>query len=616
MNETFTWDTVDSIAFRFTDSRLHLHCSDTVDITVILKANKQLKDDPIDLLRDLIYYTIEKSCVNTQDTSRIKLIASALPLTWASPVGTKTKLTSATKVLRTLNTVVKHHLNDFVIDINCANLYYDTDYNGTNWDHVSNLPFPFVPIPPPDPLPDPLNILNPTFSSYGGTRSSPYVVDVFDLTKAPTEVRQRYTDYHDSTKIIPVSLLHPFLLPGGTQNYYDDVKVIGNRCILLNGQTLQYTLDYKKLAKDPPICSGTTPADIRRWYIEMESHANNCGYYIPPYELQNQTNGPDGFVYGQDIPDSLRPHQSTWANDLGRLLRRPGIFPARTDLAARVQSTTNGYHALRAIINQSHPLFVDKPALMAPDLPYQVKGQSLIEFYKQYTDNIFVNAIFLGSTQDLRSKHAIDSFIGRCLDSAYLFQASQFDRQDPSKTHLFNPGSLPLTMEGYLQDPSNPNRPSAVHKPYGPKFKPRFGENRKQHDSSYSPFKPRGDAPPPPFRSHTIHELLGETQEYDDPDSDTELAALADYAVCQLAHQPVDSKLCNVCGQLHPFGECPALSNTRYMRHYIGATQRHHKKMQADIARYGAASSDSDKAVRSLLATPTPPPDFQVGEEK
>jgi hypothetical protein len=356
-------------------------------------------------------------------------------------------------------------------------------------------------------------------------------------------------------------------------------------------------------------------ADIRRWYIEMESHANNCGYYIPPYELQNQTNGPDGFVYGQDIPATLRPHQFTWANDLGRLLRRPGIFPARTDLAARVHSTTNGYHALRAIINQSHPLFVDKHALMAPDLPYQVKGQSLVEFYKHYTDNIFVNAICLGSTQDLRSNHAIDSFIGRCLDSAYLFQASQFDRQDPSKIHLFNPGSLPLTLEGYLQDPSNPKRSTSDSKSYGSKFKSRFGEGRKPTDSPYTPFKSRGDPSPTPFRSHTIHELLGESQAYDDPDSDTELAALADYTVCQLARQATDSRACNVCGQTHPFGECPALSNPRYMRHYVSATQRHHKKMHADLTRYANSPSDSDKVVRPLLTTPKKTPDFQVGEK-
>jgi hypothetical protein len=103
MNDTFTWDNVESIALCFSDLRLHRHCSDT-DIMAILRANKKLKDDPankklkddpIDLIRDLIYYTIEKSCVNTLNTSRIPLIAGELPLTWASPVGTNTKLTSA-----------------------------------------------------------------------------------------------------------------------------------------------------------------------------------------------------------------------------------------------------------------------------------------------------------------------------------------------------------------------------------------------------------------------------------------------------------------------------------------------------------------------------------------
>ena len=70
-------------------------------------------------------------------------------------------------------------------------------------------------------------------------------------------------------------------------------------------------MDYKKFSRDPPVCSGTTPANIRCWYIEMESHANNCGYYIPPYKLQNQTNGPDGFTFDKDIPDLLSPHKYT-----------------------------------------------------------------------------------------------------------------------------------------------------------------------------------------------------------------------------------------------------------------------------------------------------------------
>jgi hypothetical protein len=632
MDETisFTWDSVDSIAFRFSDRTLHAQCSDSFEIGAILKNHKLLKIDPIDVIRELIYDLIESSCVNTTVLSRIRVIARNLPLTWASLTGTNTKLTSTAKLVRTLNNIAAIDDQDLIIDVNCTALYFHPDFNGTNWDHVSEEPF-VSSTPPPDYLPDPVHDFKtrftmtspaPTFPSHGNGPSS-QVVDVFDLNNAPSDVQIRYNDYHDSTKIIPVSSLVPFHLPGGDKNFYADVKTIGNRCILLNGQTLQYTLDYKKLAKDPPICSGTTPADIRRWYIEMESHANNCGYYIPPYELQNQTNGPDGFIFDQDIPDILRPNKSTWANDLGRLLRRSGVFPARTTLASRVQSTTNGYHALRAIINQSHPLFVDKPALMAPDLPYQAKGQSLIEFYKQYTDNIFVNAIFLGTSQDLRSKHAIDSFIGRCIDSAYLFQASQFDRQDPSKQHLFNPGSLPLTLESYLQDPSNPSRltPSSDSKPLP--FKSRFGEGRKNGDTPYTPFKSRfdshksGDGASTPYRSQTIRQLFGETHELDGHDSDAELAELADFAVCQLARLPDDSTSCGICGQTHAFGECPALSNTRYMRHYVSATQRHHKKMHSDLKRY--ADAGADKNIRELKTESPPlqaPPDFQQGEEK
>jgi hypothetical protein len=362
-----------------------------------------------------------------------------------------------TKLVHTLNNIATTQLQNFVVDINCAALYFHSDFNGTNWDHVSEETFS-PPTPSPlDSIPVPVHDFKTRFtmtspSPFPSTGGGPslHMADIFNLNNAPSDVQIRYNDYHDSTKIIPVSSLLPFCLPGGDKKYYDNIKTVGNLCILLNGQTLQYTLDYKKLAKHPPICSGTTPADIRHWYIEMELHANNCGYYIPLYELQNQTNEADGFIFDQDIPGILHTHKSTWANDLGQLLQCSGVFPACTTLDAHVQSTTNGYHTLCALIDQSHPLFVDKPALMAPDLPYQEKGQSLIEFFKQYTDNIFVNAICLGTSQDLHSKHAINSFIGHCLDSAYLFQASEFDCQDPSKQHLFNPGSLPLTLESYL----------------------------------------------------------------------------------------------------------------------------------------------------------------------
>jgi hypothetical protein len=47
------------------------------------------------------------------------------------------------------------------------------------------------------------------------------MVDIFDLNKAPSNVQTRYNGYYyDSTKIIPVSSLTPFYLPGGTRNYY------------------------------------------------------------------------------------------------------------------------------------------------------------------------------------------------------------------------------------------------------------------------------------------------------------------------------------------------------------------------------------------------------------
>jgi hypothetical protein len=119
--------------------------------------------------------------------------------------------------------------------------------------------------------------------------------------------------------------------------------------------------------------------DIQSWLLKWKP-INNCEYFIPPYELQNQTNGPDGLVFSQDIPEITGPHKSTWANNLGQLLSHSGVFPARTTLASLIQSTTNGYNALQVIINQSQPFFVVcvQACLDSPNFPYQKKGQSLV----------------------------------------------------------------------------------------------------------------------------------------------------------------------------------------------------------------------------------------------
>ena len=96
---------------------------------------------------------------------------------------------------------------------------------------------------------------------------------------------------------------------------------------------------------------------------------------------------------------------------------------------------------------------------------------------------------------------------------------------------------------------------------------------------------------------------------------------MADYAVCQLACLPDKSTSCGICGQTHAFGECPALSNTRYMCHYVSATQRHHKRMHSDLKRYtdGAANKniqDLTTKTPSMKIPPNTPPDFCEGKEK
>jgi hypothetical protein len=124
-----------------------------------------------------------------------------------------------------------------------------------------------------------------------------------------------------------------------------------------------------------------------------------------------------------------------------------------------------------------------------------------------------------------------------------------------------------------------------------------------------------GDGTSAPYCSHPIQQLFAESPEHAACDSDTELADLANFAVCQLAQLPEDSQPCGICSQQHPFGECSALSNTCYMQYFVSATQQHHKIIHTNLKCYASSSNDKDHTVHPLTTNPTTPLDFCMGKE-
>ncbi len=114
-----------------------------------------------------------------------------------------------------------------------------------------------------------------------------------------------------------------------------------------------------------------------------------------------------------------------------------GTFPKDSELAQRAQSTTNGYHAILAVLSNTHPTFIDKPITLAMNWQKQRDLQSIFNFHTDFMDYICLCAIFMGGSINMTSSNMVNCFIYNCCHSTYLLQISRFDRQDPRKTGEF-----------------------------------------------------------------------------------------------------------------------------------------------------------------------------------
>lgn len=206
---------------------------------------------------------------------------------------------------------------------------------------------------------------------------------------------QRFNDHQNPSVLLGLDDLTKFTLADGSKHrFYTEPSVIGSRVILLNGAVLEGTLDYKKFSKDAPSCPNERPSSLRTWYRTFTSHALSCGYFVVPYEmLARGHGGHDGWDY-DDIPKSKSVNYFSWMSDISRVLQRTGTFPISSHLAKRAASTANGYHAILALLTDTHPSFVDQPILLAMNWPWQKESQTIFEFYNEFIDTLRLRAIF------------------------------------------------------------------------------------------------------------------------------------------------------------------------------------------------------------------------------
>ena len=598
------FSTISTLTVHFSHPDLHRLCSDTLDLDPFFDSpdRDKLVLDPLQVIRDAITEVLHATTFRTTDTSRIPTLVNMMGLSWSNNKDEMRRLRDPKRLEQAFLEATKQNAEDFVILAHCDGLYFSDDFDGLNMDLVdtSSFPttrtsttpnFPYNPITPPSP----------------GTPSHSRA-DVFNYQSLPTVIQKRYNDYHNQSITVRVQDLTPFTLPDGTHSsFYDDPTIVGQRVILRNGAVLSKTLDFKRLTKEPPTCTGTTPSDLRRWYNELSSHALSSGYYIVPYELLTSGHGEhNGFLFGVDLPDSLRHLYFDWQNDIGRILRKTTIFPTDSDFSKRVATTTNGYHALLALVTDTHPAFVSQPIQLVMNWPRQKTSQNIYEFYNQFNDILKLKAIFLEGAEDMNSPHMIDCFISNCLHSKYLTQISRLDRQDPGKSSQFSPGSLPITLQMYLQNPDSPSHqvsqgtPSPRYTPVTPspnKYPPR----RSGDGTPYTPYPRR------------VNELQ----------ADENIDDYVDAIIAQVGTAPAITPTCIMCGEVHKFENCPLIQDQEFLKTYAirvtSLVQKLLRQAQRDTGSTKVAHIrqmlDSDLLTPDSLLPPPEESDFQKGKD-
>ena len=433
------------IFITFEHKLLNLACGDVLPRDSLIAFDTDfLLENPFEILKQHILSSLLNGCKRTTDPTRLKSLFNRMSIIWKTPQGRQRRIGNDTAFQYALTQCDNDQQREFEITFLTGDLYFHHDFTGYNIDDISDLPFVTksgaTTMPPSVANPSNLPAVQPA--------------NIFNYNALPSDARTRFDQYYDANILLCPSDM--VLYSSGTL-FYSNVASLGSNTILQCGALLDGTFNQKGFLRDAPICQGTTPAALRTFYDQLANHAYGNGYYIPPYSLLRKGHGgSDGFTFNVDLPDTFRHRYFKWNSDLLRILQKTSTFPTGSDLSKRAKSTTNGFHALHSLISDTHPNFVPQPILLAMELPKQESTQDLFEFHHSWLDHFQLRALFLSSTDHPDSEHFIDAFINRCQHGAYLSSCARLDRIDPAKKDLFLKGSLPSTLNNYLQNPDSP----------------------------------------------------------------------------------------------------------------------------------------------------------------
>jgi hypothetical protein len=577
--ESFDYSSIENIYLEFSNPFLRSFASELVhDIDAFFMDSTRQALAP-NLKAVIADQTIQVLVANCQATTNLLCIASLIdkcPYSWQSSKDQVIHcFCDQSAILRAFQQAVNDKTKVLKIRVMTENLYFSPTFHGPNLDLVFTDEIS-VPRSTPTP-PAPATSFVPAFGSSAAiSQEAPVPSNEFRHHLLPSDVKIRYDDHQDQDKIIPVHDLVPFVdsETHQTSRYFHNSYIAGDKVILLNGGVLSADYDSKRFHKTVPTCSDVTPYGLRVWYRLFSGHGNSCGIFVVPYELLRKGHGGAvGFEFGTDIPQFKSGYFFEWQNDLLRALQHSSMFPASSEPAKRVMGRHNGYCAIMAILTDAHPDFIEHPITLCKDWPRQKVGQTVFDFHTEFVEAIRLRAIFMGDTKDLNSPLMLSTFMHNCLYSEYLLQVSRIDRQDLTLTHLFNPGTIAITLNTYLNNVDSPSRrtttPLAASS-FNHSSGSRFGEG--SSPGYRHPFQ----------RSPRVHALGEDTSEDPTPVLDPFIfEPYLDKIVCKLTGDGPEMRHCMFCvpSEKHLFDKCPILNDKRFsttLAIRLGSTYQRH----------------------------------------
>jgi hypothetical protein len=539
------FDAITTVSLRFTNDKIDRIAGDTIPLDSIFEMPGQdtLEGQALDNIRTEITLTLTHAFVRTTTPSRIdRIVTNNMPLYIKNNKGSHRGLWDLKKLQESLQEFVLSPADgEFIIYVDCGALFSHPVLDEYNFDHISEdrNAFPTGPSTVP-------TLSTPVPS---GTSSTTTTIPPIQFSRLPSNVKTRYDDYQNGKLINYKTLEAKFIWEDTTQHKYYENNITAPQRVFINiGAIFHYPYVAKSFKKDPPICTDETPTGLRRWYNLFRNHSYAYGLYIPPYENIRLGMNHDGFEFGIDIPLHLQENQDIWRLDLHSVLQK-AFSEKSSPNRLRIASTTNGFHALLAVIKPTHPLCHESPSAIIGDPPTQLDNEALPTFWARFYDQGILETVFLHGHFDPTSKHTLDRFLRKCTHGKYLLKATRDDRNDSSKQRDFEPSSLPLTLESYLARDDSPLQntvPSTFPKVHTP-----YSRGQRSNRDSFRPFVKKIQA-------------LTASGDTDLPYSPRDLEEVLVHQLTQS-----DQRACLLCGDPHRFDTCHAFNDKKFVENFL-----------------------------------------------